>query len=295
MRCTRREILQASVPLAVFIGCGATGASDWPAFIAPTAELPEVEQAMFLRVNHDRAGKGLPPLAYDESLAGVARGHALDMRTNHYFAHDSPTTGSLDDRLARADIPIATARENLAESHEMNAAEEGLLKSPGHYANLMANDITHVGIGIVRGGAVDPRNLLFVQVFARPVPRETSDEARDTIARAIGAGRASAGRPSYIVDDALEDAAGELLPSMNDAVDERSVRAVSEDLIERLEAQGVVAPITVIGRRLVSSHDFVPERVLVESLTLAIGLAVEVRKDEAGKRFVKLLVFARTA
>lgn len=296
MNFTRREILSASTSAVLLVGCGGGGGlGGGSSFVPPPAEVPEIEAAMFARVNQDRAAKDLPALAYDESLAGVARAHALDMRTNKYFAHDSPTTGSLDDRLAHADLPVATARENLAESYEMNAAEDGLLKSPGHYANLMANDITHVGIGIVRGGAVDPRNLLFVQVFARPVPKETTEEARSNVIRAIEGGRATARRPAFTVDDALEEAAAELLPSMNDDVDERSVRAVSVALIERLKGDGVVAPITVIGRRIVTSLDFVPESILVESPTLALGLAAEVRRDEAGKRFLKLLIFARTA
>lgn len=248
---------------------------------------------MFELVNRDRAAAGLPPLAYDETLAGVARGHALDMRTNRFFAHDSPTTGSLDDRLGAADVPIANARENLAESYEVNAAQAGLMKSPGHHANLMATDVTHVGIGVVRGGAVDPNNMLFVQVFSRPVPREDGATARENVLATIGAARAQAGRPPLRLDARLEELAAELLPSVNDDVDEASVRDVSERLIEVLRAEGPVPPLTVIGRRVAASTLFVPERVLVEAPSLTLGLAAEVRRDDVGKRFLKLLVFAR--
>jgi uncharacterized protein YkwD len=45
---------------------------------------------------------------------------------------------------------VATGRENLAAASSVDTAEDGLLKSPGHFANLMATDITH--IGIVRAG-----------------------------------------------------------------------------------------------------------------------------------------------
>ncbi|MGC4070268.1 MAG: hypothetical protein QM784_37520 [Polyangiaceae bacterium] len=78
----------------------------------------------------------------------------------------------------------------------MDDAEDGLLKSPHHYENLMAEDITHVGIGIVKGGVVDPRNLTVTQVFSTPGKRESNAEATAAIVRNVTQARAASGVPA---------------------------------------------------------------------------------------------------
>ncbi len=243
---------------------------------------------MFVRINQDRAANGLGPLQYDESLAGIARAHALDMRNFRFFDHHSPNTGSLEDRLAAADFPTASARENLAEAFDVNLAQAGLLKSPGHFANLMATDITHVGVGVVRGGAADPRNQLFVQVFARPVPRETEAEAKQRVLERITSARQQLGRAAPVLEPTLESAAASLIEELDDDVSQASVRDVSESLLERLGS--FPRPLTVIGRRMVASSEYEPERVLVDQPNLALGLAAEVKRDEGGGRYLKLLL-----
>lgn len=248
----------------------------------------EIERAMFVRINQDRAANGLGPLQYDEGLAGIARGHALDMRSFRFFDHHSPNTGSLEDRLAAADFPTATARENLAEAFDLNLAQAGLLKSPGHYANLMATDITHVGVGVVRGGAADPRNQLFVQVFARPVPRETDAEAKQRVLERITSGRQQLGRVAPRLEPTLESAAAALLEDLDDEVSQASVRDVSESLLERLGSYP--RPLTVIGRRMVASSEYEPERILLDQASVSLGLAAQVKRDEDGGRFLKLLI-----
>src|SRR5690606_9189214 len=57
------------------------------------------EQEMFALLNRDRRAQGLPALSYDERLADVARYHSADMRDHQFFEHESPNSGSLDDRL----------------------------------------------------------------------------------------------------------------------------------------------------------------------------------------------------
>jgi uncharacterized protein YkwD len=249
---------------------------------------------MFERINRDRSGRGHPPLAYDDRLAGVARAHALDMRTHRFFDHTSPTTGTLEDRLVAADIPCATARENLAESWEVQAAQDGLLASPGHFENLMATDVTHVGVGVVRGGAVDARNSLFVQVFARPVPVESSQEAEARVRQRIAEARVARGLAAPVSDPALEAAARDLVGSLDEEASQSSLEAVSATLVQRLAGR-VTAPITVLGRRVVASTEYTPEPALLASPRIALGLAAQSLRDSSGSRFLKLLVFARPA
>ena len=112
---------------------------------------------MFERLNRDRAASGLPPLEYDEHLADIGRAQSEDMRLHHFFAHESPMYGALDDRFDRAGYVAKVARENLAEAPDVETAQDGLMKSPHHHENIMARDVTKIGIGIVRAGVKDPQ------------------------------------------------------------------------------------------------------------------------------------------
>ena len=114
---------------------------------------------MFERLNRDRARKGRAPLHWDPRLSEVARHHSADMRDHGFFEHESPSTGSVDNRLDAAGYPFLTARENLSEAPDVEQSEDALLESPHHYENIMAEDVTHVGVGIVGGGVRDPRNI----------------------------------------------------------------------------------------------------------------------------------------
>jgi hypothetical protein len=285
--------LLGGAPLAVLgVGCDGPRARRTTSFVPPPAEAPGDEGAMFQRINRDRASRGLPALTYDERLAGVARAHALDMRTHRFFEHTSPTTGTLEDRLVAADIPCATARENLAESWEVQAAQDGLLASPGHFENLMATDISHVGVGVVRGAVVDPKNSLYVQVFARPVPIESDEEAEARVRQRIASDRVARGRAAPTSDPALEAAADELVDSLDEEVSQGSLQAISETLVQRMAGR-VTVPITVLGRRVVASTEYTPEPTLLASPRIALGLAARSLRDSSGSRFLKLLVFAR--
>jgi hypothetical protein len=287
--------LLGGVPLWLLLGgCDAPrGRRGGPVFVPPAAEAPGDERAMFDRINRDRSARRLPPLAYDDRLAGVARAHALDMRIHRFFEHTSPTTGTLEDRLVAADIPFATARENLAESWEVQAAQDGLLASPGHFENLMATDITHVGVGVVRGGAVDPRNSLFVQVFARPVPAESNEEADARVRQRIASDRQARGLAVPTSDPALEAAARDLIDTLDDEVSQSSLQTISDALVRRTTGR-VATPVTVLGRRVVASTEYTTEPALLMSPRLALGLAARSLRDPNGTRFLKLLVFARS-
>jgi uncharacterized protein YkwD len=132
-----------------------------------SSELSELEtdnQAaaeIFLLVNEARDAAGLATLLWDPELAEVGAGHAVEMYVEGYFAHTSPTTGDVGDRLAAAGISFSIAGENLALAATVTEVHEGLMDSPGHRANIEGSSYTRVGIAVVRG----PLGLMTVQVF----------------------------------------------------------------------------------------------------------------------------------
>jgi uncharacterized protein YkwD/uncharacterized membrane protein required for colicin V production len=110
---------------------------------------PAAEQQMLELVNQERQRAGLRPLAADETLRGVARAHSREMFERSYFAHDSPTAGSPYDRMRAAGISFFLAGENLAYAPNVQTAHQGLMRSPGHRANILRREFARVGIGVI--------------------------------------------------------------------------------------------------------------------------------------------------
>src|SRR5207237_8011154 len=136
---------------------------------AGTAKLRAGVEARGLELRQkNRAAAGLPPLAADARLAAVARGHSADMRDHHFFGHISPSTGSAMDRLARAAVVVVRVRENLGRAWSAVELDRGLMGSPSHRANMLADDVDRVGIGVAVGaldGASGTYDLFLTQLF----------------------------------------------------------------------------------------------------------------------------------
>jgi uncharacterized protein YkwD len=123
-----------------------------PYTVAESQPKPNLEARMLELVNNERASAGLSPLAPDPELTEVARRHSADMFRRGYFAHVTPENRDPFDRIREADIRFLTAGENLALAPTVQIAHAGLMKSPGHRANILRSSFGRVGIGIMDGG-----------------------------------------------------------------------------------------------------------------------------------------------
>lgn len=102
------------------------------------------------RTNAERARHGLRPLASDVRLSAVARAHSGDMLARGYFSHTGLDGRQPWDRTKDAGIDYRGIAENIAWGQR--SAEEvvdGWMNSPGHRANILAPDFTHIGVGRV--------------------------------------------------------------------------------------------------------------------------------------------------
>ena len=108
------------------------------------------------------------PLVWDERLAAVARAHSEDMASSGFFSHEG-SDGSLPDaRVSRQGIEWRSVGENIAESRDIEQAEDAFMNEPkfrqNHRANILNPNYTRVGIGIVKG----PDGTLYItQDFAQ--------------------------------------------------------------------------------------------------------------------------------
>jgi uncharacterized protein YkwD len=103
--------------------------------------------------NTERAAAGLPPLAADSPLTTAAQAHSADMVARAFYSHTSPGGGQPWDRAAAAGSRRCTIGENIA-CGQRSPAEvvRGWMNSPGHRANILKPDFTHIGIGLAGGG-----------------------------------------------------------------------------------------------------------------------------------------------
>jgi len=139
---------------------------------APIASREQAEERLVRLVNRDREQHGLPPLELDSRLQEVARRHCDEMRETGVVAHLSPRTGSAADRVKAGGVRSSVVLENVARAYGIGEAEEGLMNSPGHRANILSRDATHMAIGVVLGEDVAGRRELFVtQLFIRRTAR----------------------------------------------------------------------------------------------------------------------------
>lgn len=120
------------------------------------------EQKMLELLNGERIKLGLQPLVWDEKLAVVARAHSIDMFKRGYFAHENPDGLSPFDRMEQAGIKFKAAGENLAYAANVALAHAGLMRSPGHRANILEVDFGKIGIGVIDGGIY---GKMFTQSF----------------------------------------------------------------------------------------------------------------------------------
>jgi uncharacterized YkwD family protein len=120
------------------------------------------ENKMLELVNAERRKAGLKPLENDMRLVDLSRKKSKDMIDNNYFSHTSPTYGTPFDALKNNGITYRYAGENLAGAPTVERAHTGLMNSPGHRANILSPNFTHIGIGIVDGG---PYGKMYTQTF----------------------------------------------------------------------------------------------------------------------------------
>jgi len=120
--------------------------------------LPQVEDLVFDMTNQARRAHGLAPLIKDEELRGLARAYSNDMLVRRFFDHTTPDGVSFDARITRH-YPhrFYVVGENIWSAfgynpgNIQNVAKEIMdtwMRSPGHRANLLSADYTHLGVGV---------------------------------------------------------------------------------------------------------------------------------------------------
>ena len=129
-----------------------------------TVSVSAQEQFAWNLLNHDRTANGLSALPLDAALSRIARIKAEDMRDQGYFAHESPTYGSVSNMLRHFGYAFTAAGENIAHHATVEKSQAAFMSSDGHRRNILSSSWTRVGLGV----AYDRSGFVYVvQLFAR--------------------------------------------------------------------------------------------------------------------------------
>jgi len=166
----------------------------------------ETERQLLDLANQARAQAGAPPLTLDAGLSRAARAHAEVMFAARQLAHQFDGEPSLPQRLAVATrTQLDQEGENVALDCNAAAAQQHLMLSSPHRANLLNPAYNVVGLGVVRSGD----RLYIVQDFGHALPSYSAAEVKERIAAAVVRTRRQAKQPDLARRDlpAADDAA----------------------------------------------------------------------------------------
>lgn len=145
--------------LLLLAACGGGGT---PTAVVPVGDPGEqtpppspsgFEDQVLALVNAVRADNDLAPLAWHAPVAEVARAHSEDMAVRDFFDHVNPDGLDPGDRIAAAGIHNSGWGENIAAGYfSPESVMDAWMNSPGHRANILSPNWTHLGVGIHEGG-----------------------------------------------------------------------------------------------------------------------------------------------
>jgi uncharacterized protein YkwD len=194
------------------------------------------ETQMLELTNQYRIGKELENLVWDESLAELARAHSREMAIQGYISHDLPS-GNVTSRMVRAGYFHNAARENVARSGSISWAQDALLKSPMHEKNIAANDVTMIGIGIVRAPEPYSRMLYITEIFATPRSVHPAEAVHSELLARINKLRQK-GAGALASDPMLEQLASESLSSLAYPYERQELRDILATSKQKLQEDG---------------------------------------------------------
>jgi len=164
----------------------------------------EAERRLLDMANRERAKAGLPPLQVDDGLARAAREHGAAMAAQRKLSHQLSGEPNLSHRLAaNTKTHLDQAGENVAFAGSVDQAQDSLMHSPPHRANLLNAGYNVAGFSVVRSGSL----LYVTQDFGHSLHSYSNEEAEVLTAGSVDRIRAETHLPVLQRMDSSEAAA----------------------------------------------------------------------------------------
>lgn len=152
---------------------------SYPLLAWMTPDISAIEGKKIIALTNSlRAGLSLAPLKENFLLDQAATKKVEDMFINQYFAHVSPKGFDLEHWLALAGYKnYLVVGENLAMGfNNANDVVEAWEKSPTHYANLIDENFTEIGVGMAGGNFSQVDTIFVAQYFSLSSDNQVSIE-----------------------------------------------------------------------------------------------------------------------
>jgi uncharacterized protein YkwD len=151
-RATATRATKATSPATRASTTGTSGTA--PGTTSAAITVGGMEQQVLALTNAQRIAAGCPALVWNDTLAGVARGHSADMATNSYFDHNNQAGLTPAQRVLAAGYSYTLTAENIAAGQP--TAQDVMtswMNSAGHKANIVNCDLHEPGVGFATGGS----------------------------------------------------------------------------------------------------------------------------------------------
>ncbi|MGY6409411.1 MAG: CAP domain-containing protein [Alkalilacustris sp.] len=103
-------------------------------------------------IDAERRRAGLPGLRGTAALNRAAQAHACDNARRARMSHSGSDGSNPGDRIRRVGYRLSAANENLAVGFtDPGAVVSAWMRSPSHRRNVVASNVTELGIGLARG------------------------------------------------------------------------------------------------------------------------------------------------
>lgn len=197
----------ALFPIAIGVDRSSTWRGAVPPLSSPALSEEASERLMIELINRERERFGLSPLALDLRLAAIARHHSHDMALHDFVGHVGSDGATLGDRLRAHAYRFRRSAENVSQSPSVAEAHAGLMRSPGHRANILDASVSHVGVGVVQVTSTARPSLFVTQLFAAPLTQPQPLDCRRRLKERVRAHRERANVPAVQFPRKLTEAA----------------------------------------------------------------------------------------
>lgn len=121
--------------------------------------MAQVEQAIFNKVNEERAKAGVPTLNYNTTMEKYARIKSQDMGDKNYFSHEDQSGNLITVKMKADGVSYRAWGENIAyiggvtdPTALANQFMKNWMNSEGHRKNILSTNFESIGVGVYKVG-----------------------------------------------------------------------------------------------------------------------------------------------
>ena len=121
--------------------------------------MAEVEQAIYNKVNEERAKVGVSALSYNKTMEKYARIKSQDMGNKNYFSHTDLNGNYITTQMKADEVTYNAWGENIAyiggitdSTALANQFMTNCMNSEGHKKNILSTNFNSIGVGVYKIG-----------------------------------------------------------------------------------------------------------------------------------------------